>query len=95
MTYDQNSVSRDILTDNHGFKRCYASKNPKGIRKIVTGIDRPRLVILVSCDFYVTVQNWLVETGDLSQNQLILCIADLLIASEVLSIKRFDTLHNL
>ena len=32
--------------------------------------------------FYVTLQNQLVKTDDLSLNQLILCIADLLVASE-------------
>ena len=39
-------------------------------------------MFFVSCDFHVTLQNWLVKSGDLSLNQLILCIADLIIASE-------------
>ena len=40
------------------------------------------LVTLFHVIFYVTVQNRLMKTGILSPNQLILCIADLLIGSE-------------
>ena len=52
------------------------------VSKIITGLDQPRLVTLFHVIFYVTVQNRLIKTGVLSPNQLILCIADLLIASE-------------
>ena len=52
------------------------------VSKIITGLDQPRLVTLFHVIFDVTVQNRLMKTGVLSPNQLILCIADLLIGSE-------------
>ena len=56
--------------------------NPEGFRKIITGIDQPRLVFFVSCDFSCDFTKLVVKTGDLSLTQLILGITDLIIASE-------------
>ena len=56
----------------------YLNKNnPEGFRKIIIGIDQPRLVFFVSCDFSCDFTKLVVKTGDLSLTQLILGITDL------------------
>ena len=69
----------------HWFSCPYGSQIeiiPKDFKKSLLVSINQDLWSLFHVIFYVTLQNWLVKTGDLSLTQLILCIAGLIIASE-------------
>ena len=75
--------------------------NPKGVRKIITGIDQQRLVFFVSCDFLwdftkMVSENWWFKSNPVNfmyywPNNSIRRHCE----HKHLEIKQFDTLHNL
>ena len=48
----------------------------------MSGIDQPRHVIYVSCDFLYVFTKKIAKTGNFSSNRLLLCIADLIVTPE-------------